>query len=127
VSRSEQQAVVERFMLALGTGELQELMDLMAPDVVLIADGGGIAAAVRVPLHGARRIAGLLARARRAATTFSSTPMWLNAAPASWIDLDGETAAVSLAVEDGRVVRIFVTRNPQKLTRLDRPAVLARS
>src|SRR5580698_416145 len=53
VSRSEQQAVVERFLVALRTGRLQELMDVMAPDVVLIADGGGIVAAARVPIHGA--------------------------------------------------------------------------
>ena len=43
VSRSEQQAVVERFLAALRTGQLQELMEIMAPDVVLIADGGGLA------------------------------------------------------------------------------------
>ena len=41
VSRSEQQAVVERFLTALRTGQLLDLMDVMAPDVVLIADGGG--------------------------------------------------------------------------------------
>jgi RNA polymerase sigma-70 factor (ECF subfamily) len=41
VSRSEQQAVVERFLAALRTGRLQELTEVMAPDMVLIADGGG--------------------------------------------------------------------------------------
>jgi RNA polymerase sigma-70 factor (ECF subfamily) len=126
VSRSEQQEVVERFMLALRTGRLQELMDVMAPDVVFIADSGGVVAAARVPLHGAKRVAGLLARARQALPTFDVTPMWLNGAPATWIDMDGETAAVSLEVQDGRITRIFVTRNPHKLTRVDRPAELAR-
>jgi RNA polymerase sigma-70 factor (ECF subfamily) len=49
VSRSEQQAVVERFLLALRTGQLRELMEIMAPDVVLIADGGGfVAASLRI-------------------------------------------------------------------------------
>jgi RNA polymerase sigma factor (sigma-70 family) len=51
VSRSEQQAVVERFLVALRTGRLQELMEVMAPDVVLIADGGGLAAAALAPVH----------------------------------------------------------------------------
>jgi len=46
VSRSEQQSVTERFLSALRTGRLQELMDLLAPDVVLIADDGGLAPAV---------------------------------------------------------------------------------
>jgi hypothetical protein len=40
VSQAEQQAVVERFLFALRTGHVQELMEVMAPDVVLIADGG---------------------------------------------------------------------------------------
>jgi RNA polymerase sigma-70 factor (ECF subfamily) len=126
VSRSEQQAVVDRFMLALQTGHLQALMDVMAPDVVFIADGGGVTAAAHVPIHGAQRIARLLARARHALPTFNVTPMWLNGAPATWIDMDGETAAVSVDVQDGRITRIFVTRNPQKLTRLDQPAELIR-
>ena len=63
VSRSEQQAVVERFLVALRTGQLQELMEVMAPDVVLIADGGGLAAAAPAPIHGAE-LGGDDARAR---------------------------------------------------------------
>lgn len=55
VGRSEQQAVVERFLAALRTGRLQELLDVMAPDAVLIADGGGgLAAAAPAPIHGGR-------------------------------------------------------------------------
>ena len=52
--------------------------------------------------------------------------MWLNGAPAGRIEVDGELAAVSLVVENGRVTRIYVMRNPRKLTRLDEPAELAR-
>ena len=37
---------MERFLAALRPGQLQELMEVMAPDVVLIADAGGLAAAV---------------------------------------------------------------------------------
>jgi len=57
VSPSEQQAVVDRFLLALRTGQLQELLEVMAPDVVLIADGGGLVAAARAPIHGAELVA----------------------------------------------------------------------
>ncbi|GAB7028994.1 RNA polymerase sigma-70 factor [Streptomyces sp. NPDC021749] len=121
VSRSEQQAVVERFLAALRTGRVQELLDVMAPDVVLIADGGGIAAAAREPIHGAELVATLLARPGRAVSA-----VWLNGAPAGRIEIDGRLAAVSLVVEDGRVTRIHAVANPQKLTRLDEPAELAR-
>ena len=57
--------MVERFLAALRTGQLQELMEVMAPDVVLIADGGGLVAAVLAPIHGAELVAKLLARANR--------------------------------------------------------------
>jgi RNA polymerase sigma-70 factor (TIGR02957 family) len=125
VSRSEQRAVVERFMVALRTGQLQELMEVMAPDVVLIADGGGVVAAARAPIHGAERVAKLIART---ASRFGleTTTVWLNGAPAFWIESGGQLVAISLAVENGRVTRIYAMANPRKLTRLDEPAELAR-
>jgi len=126
VSRSEQRAVVERFLSALRTGQLQELMEIMAPDVVLIADGGGVVAAARVPIRGADRVARLLARANRVVGVFETTSVWLNGAPAGRLEIDGQLAAVSLVVEGGRVTRIYAVANPLKLTRLDKPAELAR-
>ena len=51
-------------------------MDVMAPDVVLIADGGGIAAAARVPIHGAEAVANLLPRAHRVLAAFETTTVW---------------------------------------------------
>jgi RNA polymerase sigma-70 factor (ECF subfamily) len=126
VSRSEQQAVVERFLAALRTGQLQELMAVLAPDVVLIADGGGVVRAALAPIQGADRVATLLARANRVVAAFETTTVWLNGAPAGRLAIDGELSTVSLAVEKGRITRIYVVRNPQKLTRLDEPAELAR-
>ncbi len=126
VSRSEQQAVVARFLAALRTGQLQELMEVMAPDVVLIADGGGLVAAARTPIHGAERVAKLLARAHQVGAAFETTAVWLNGAPAGRIQVDGQLAAVSLVVENGRVTRIYAVANPRKLTRLDEPAELVR-
>ena len=124
VSRSEQQAVTERFLAALRTGRLQELMEIMAPDVVLVADGGGFAAAALAPVHGADLVARVLAHASRRA--FASTTVWLNATPGALIEVGGEPAAVSLVVEDGLVTRVSLVRNPHKLTRLTEPAHLAR-
>ncbi|MFF4506519.1 RNA polymerase sigma-70 factor [Streptomyces sp. NPDC001401] len=126
VSRSEQQAVVERFLAALRTGQLQELLEIMAPDVVMITDGGGVVAAALAPIHGADVVAKLLAGAKRKVAALRTTTVWLNGAPAGRIDFDGEPSTVSLTVENGRVTRIYVVRNPRKLTRLDAPAELAR-
>jgi RNA polymerase sigma-70 factor (ECF subfamily) len=56
------------------------------------------------------------------------TAVWLNGAPAVRIDIGGEVdTAVSLAVENGRITRIYAIRNPHKLARLDGVAVLTRS
>src|SRR5215813_13932161 len=73
VSRSEQQAVVERFLSALQTGHLQDLMELLAPDVVMIADGGGLAAAARAPIYGAEQVANVLSHASRVDATLGTT------------------------------------------------------
>jgi RNA polymerase sigma-70 factor (ECF subfamily) len=124
VSRSEQQAVVERFLAALRTGRLRELMEVMAPSVVLIADGGRLAAAALGPVHGAELVARVLARGSRYA--FASATVWLNGAPAGRLEVDGKPTTVSLVVEDGRVTRIYLVRNPRNLTRLDEPTDLAR-
>ncbi|MCT9084368.1 RNA polymerase sigma-70 factor [Streptomyces fulvoviolaceus] len=126
VSRSEQQIVVERFLAALHTGQLQELLEVMAPDVVLITDGGGVVAAALAPIHGAEAVAKLLARASSAVSESETTPVWLNGAPAARIETDGRVAAVSLMVENGRITRIHAVVNPRKLTRLDEPAELTR-
>jgi RNA polymerase sigma-70 factor (ECF subfamily) len=126
VSPSEQEAVVERFLLALRTGQLQELMELMAPDVVLIADGGGLAAAARAPVLGAERVANFLERGHRVLATVEMTTVWLNGAPAGRLEIEGKPTTVSLAVENGLITRIYVVRNPRKLERLDQTAELAR-
>ncbi|MGI5460260.1 RNA polymerase sigma-70 factor [Streptomyces sp. CA-249302] len=121
VSRAEQQAVVERFLAALRTGRLQELLDVLAPDVVLIADGGGLAGAAPAPVHGAAIVAQLLARPDRVVSA-----VWLNGELAGRIEMDGRPAAVSLVVADGKVTRIHAVANPHKLTRMDEPAELSR-
>jgi RNA polymerase sigma-70 factor (TIGR02957 family) len=126
VNRSEQLAAVERFLAALRNGNFQELLEVVAPDVVLIADGGGIAPAARTPIHGAPRVAHLLARAERMATGIKTTRVWLNGAPAALVEIDGQLAAVSLVVENGRITRIYAVANPQKLTRLKEPSALTR-
>ncbi|TWG92617.1 RNA polymerase sigma-70 factor (ECF subfamily) [Nocardioides sp. J9] len=126
VDRREQQAVVERFMAAVQTGDVQSLLDAMAPDVLLRADGGGIANAIRKPLSGAEPVARLLASFTVLAPDATLDLVWLNGAPAALIRARGELTAVSFAIEDGQVTHIYVVRNPHKLTALDSEAVLSR-
>jgi RNA polymerase sigma-70 factor (ECF subfamily) len=127
VDRAEQQQVVDRFLAALRTGDLQGLLDVLAPDVVLVADGGGEVAAVLRPVVGSDRVATLLSRLKTVAPGAVVGTAWLNGAPAGRIDLAGElNTAVSLVVADGRITRIYAIRNPHKLAWLDEEATLSR-
>ncbi|HVL06996.1 MAG TPA: RNA polymerase sigma-70 factor [Acidimicrobiales bacterium] len=127
VSTAEQQEAVERFLAAVRHGDMQALLDVLAPDVVVVADGGGLAAAAQRPIRGAERVAGFLIAASRTAT-FDVKAVWLNGSPGARVDIGGEIdTAVSLSVENGRITRIFAIRNPHKLARLDGVAPLARS
>jgi RNA polymerase sigma-70 factor (ECF subfamily) len=128
VDRTEQQQVVKQFLAALNTGDVQGLMDVLAPDVVLVSDGGGLVPAARRPIEGAEKlVAFLLAGYARVSGELSATPVWLNGAPGARIDVGGEVAAaVGLTVEDGRIARIYAIHNPNKLARLDAEADLAR-
>ena len=127
VSRTEQRQVVERFLAALTAGDVQGLMDVLAPDVVLVSDGGGLVPAARHPVEGMERVATLLSRFKTVAPDAVVGTVWLNGAPAGRIDLAGEpNTAVSLVVEDGRIARIYAIRNPHKLGRLEEVAELRR-
>ena len=125
VDRAQQEAAVEKFMAAVSTGDVQGLVELLAPDVVLIADGGGLVAAARRPITGVEKVVAFLARVAEV-PDFVGTTAWLNGMPGGRIDVRGGTTAVSLAVEDGRITRIYAIRNPQKLERLEEVAQLRR-
>jgi len=129
VEHAEQTAVVERFLAALTSGDIQGLLDVLAPDVVLVADGGGVVQAARKPLTGADLVAKLLGMFAEIAPDAEVGTLWINGAPAVRIDA-GErlgATAVSLVVEGGRITRIFAVRNPSKLTRLQKAVALSRT
>ena len=128
VSRSEQQQVVERFLAAVTQGDLQGLLDALAPDVVLVADGGGIAQATLNPVLGAKKVANLLRTFPKFGASARIVPVLLNGAPgAKIVDVaDGYDTAISLVVEAGRITRIYAVRNPTKLGGLSVEARLSR-
>jgi RNA polymerase sigma-70 factor (TIGR02957 family) len=127
VTTTEQQEAVDRFLAAVRHGDLQGLLDVLAPDVVVVADGGGVVTAARRPIEGAERVAGLLIRGLRS-VDFEAAAVWLNGSPACRFDAAGGlNAAVSVAVEDGRITRIYIIANPHKLAGLDGVVALTRS
>jgi RNA polymerase sigma-70 factor (TIGR02957 family) len=127
VSVTEQQQAVDRFLDAVRRGDVQGLLEVLAPDVVIVADGGGVATAFKHPIAGAERVARFLVAARRR-QPFEAAPIWLNGAPAVRIDIAGEVdTALSVAVQDGRIARLYAVRNPHKLGGLDEVAALTRA
>ena len=127
VSRAEQQQVVERFLAALTTGDVGGLLDVLAPDVVMVADGGGLVPTVREPVAGADQVARVLAMLAEATPDARISTSLINGAVAARIDpADASPTAVTFVIEDGRIARIHAIRNPRKLERLDRVAELRR-
>ncbi|WP_328347954.1 sigma factor-like helix-turn-helix DNA-binding protein [Micromonospora sp. NBC_00421] len=127
-SRAEQEIVVERFLAAVRGGDLRELLEVLAPDVVVVSDGGGVVTAARRPVEGAERVAALFGGLARLAGDFVARPTWLNGGPAVRFDVGGVLDTVAgLVISDGRITRVYAVRNPQKLSRLDTEAPLSRS
>jgi len=127
VSRSEQQRVVDRFLAAVTAGDVQGLIDVLAPDVVVVADSGGLAPAARRPVVGRERVANALSRFASFAPRVEITTPLVNGAVAARIDPGGEfDTAITFVVEDGRITRLYAMRNPHKLGRLDEVAELGR-
>ncbi|WP_448003196.1 RNA polymerase sigma-70 factor [Agromyces bauzanensis] len=129
VDPTEQEQVLERFLTAVNTGDLQGLMDVLAPDVVSVADGGGkVRGAARRPIVGAAKLAAyLLGGMAKFGVQFVATPAWVNGAHGARVEVDGElVGAISVTVEAGRITRIYSVANPDKLARLDAEAALTR-
>src|SRR5262249_15589185 len=124
---TEQQKAADSFLAAIRHGDLQGLLDVLAPDVVAIADGDGLAPASRRPIQGAERVAHLLIDGFRS-VDFEAKVVWLNGSTGIRIDVDDQfTGAVNFAVENSRITRIYAISNPHKLARIDRMAAITRS
>ncbi|WP_228484713.1 RNA polymerase sigma-70 factor [Microbacterium cremeum] len=129
VARSEHEQVVEQLARAVNTGDLQALMDVLAPDVVSVADGGGrVRGAARRPVIGAEKLAKYLMHGvAKYAGRMTLSPILVNGQPGLRMDVDGEIAGVvTVTVENGKVSRIYSIANPEKLEHVDAVMPLSR-
>lgn len=119
VSTEQTEEVLRRFLAAAGGGDLQPLLELLAPDVVLFSDGGGLRQAALRPIHGADKVL------RWMAGVFSAYPGQLtfdlatvNGQPGLRFFGDGVLDVVaSVRIEGGLVTALYLVRNPDKLSR----------
>ena len=125
VSPALREEVIARFLEATSTGDLQSLLDVLSPDVVLVTDGGGVKQAALRPIHGRDKVL----RFMDAVTPegVAADMVVVNGAPAVRVLIDGELDSVgSLLIEDGLVTGLYWVRNPAKLARLDEVVALVR-
>ena len=125
VTPSLRDEVIARFLNAAVTGDIKSLMDVLAPDVVLVTDGGGFKKAALRPILGREKVLRFLDGV--APESSEADVVMVNGAPALRLFIDGELDSIgAMLVEDGLVTGIYWVRNPAKLARLDEVVALTR-
>ncbi|MFD7434293.1 RNA polymerase sigma-70 factor [Streptomyces sp. NPDC059861] len=128
VSPTETREALDAFRRAVETGDLQSLLDILAPDVVLMGDGGGVKQAILRPVVGADKVARLMIGGlSRVPGPARLRPTEVNGRPALFLQLDGELdTVVAVRIDDGLITGLYAVRNPEKLSRMDRETILRR-
>lgn len=127
VSQAETRDALKAFQWAVDTGDLQRLLDILAPEVVLLGDGGGVVQAVLSPIVGADKVARVLARGLGRMPARSLQPAQVNGCPALVLRLDGEIDTVmALRIDDGLITGLYAVRNPEKLSHMQQETSLRR-
>jgi RNA polymerase sigma-70 factor (TIGR02957 family) len=121
-SREQREQLASRFFAAVEEGDLEGLEELLAHDVVLHADGGGKAPALKRALHGRARAARTLIAGLRAFTRFGITSRReeVNGQPGALLfDREGGLIGVMiLDVAEGQIQGVSSIVNPDKLQHL---------
>ncbi|WP_238598876.1 hypothetical protein [Saccharothrix sp. ALI-22-I] len=128
LAQREHRAALHAFRSAVETGDLQGLLDILAPDVVALSDGGGVKHALLRPIVGADKVARLLAVGwRKRDVERSVEPVQINGGPGLLIRVDGEIDGVpAVRVENGYVTGAYHVRNPEKLSGVEREIAVSR-
>ena len=114
--------IAEAFFTASRRGEMQELRSLLAQDVAIYADGGGKRSAAAKPIIGIEQVMRAhIGLARMFAKGPSQILRYglINGLPGFVTrEADNELQTTGLQVEDGKIVAIYIMRNPDKLRRI---------
>jgi RNA polymerase sigma factor (sigma-70 family) len=122
VERDEGDRIAQAFFAASRSGDVDGLRSILAQDVVLHADGGGKVLAYRNPIIGLDRVLRLLTALNRKGLSQEALfiqPVWIDGLPGyASIERGAIFQTTAFAIEDGRITNIYVTRNPDKLSRV---------
>lgn len=123
ISPAETRGALAAFQQAIETGDLKTLLDMIAPEVVLLTDGGGVVRAALVPVVGADEVAQVLGRIDAA---MSLRPAQVNGYPALVLRRGSDIDTVmAVHVDDGLITGLYAVRNPE-LSRIDRETAVSR-
>lgn len=119
----EQQAsLAQEFVQAIGRGDVNRVLKLLAPEVAMVADGGGKVAAAQRPITGAPEVTRFfLNLARMTPPGTSGAFTWVNGALAIAV-FEGDVATILFVpvVEESRITTVYAIRNPEKLAFMPR-------
>jgi RNA polymerase sigma-70 factor (ECF subfamily) len=116
-SLEKEKMLTERFVEACMSGDMEGLLELLSEDVTLWSDGGGKVAAAPYPIHGPEKVARFLVGVLRTVPPgFFAHPARVNGGPGAigYVD-DHPTGVVALDVAEGRIRRVRIVVNPDKL------------
>jgi len=117
-STAQLEKVLLAFTAAAASGDKDEVLRLLAPNVLALTDGGGLVSAARIPLEGAARVAQVFTHvARRAAGQGGLELLVVNGQPAL-VRLVGDDNDMIFTVrlnQRGQICWLYTLRNPQKL------------
>ncbi|GIJ48654.1 RNA polymerase sigma factor SigJ [Virgisporangium aliadipatigenens] len=122
-TRAEQERVLHAFLKAAQGGDVQRLMDLLAPDVVAIGDGGGVVPAGGKPVTGALQVARFMCGIFRqiAKRDAVAEVVLVNGSLGLSVRVEDQLVVMALGIEDGRVTAVLDQVNPAKLTAVPEP------
>lgn len=120
MSPGEARMALESFRRALDSGDLQDLTTLLAPNVVLVSDGGGIKQAALRPIIGAERVIRMFCLGLpEIKGTLTGEHIVVNGNPVLVMRLNGMIDGVlAIRIENARITALYYIRNPKKLTRI---------
>jgi RNA polymerase sigma factor (sigma-70 family) len=120
--RSRQRKVVDAFFAASHAGNFEALLGLLAPDVVLRADGGALRPGASAFVQGAAAVAGRAWTYRKLSPYVR--PVLVNGVAGVLVARDGEPFAImAFTVRDDRIVAIDALSDPERLRALELPAL----
>ena len=113
--------VVARFTESCRTADIESLLDVLAPDVVLISDGGGVATAPTRPIHGDDKVARFLIGVTALIPTGTEVRIETFNGQLGLVARLGDQAitAIAFTVADTMVQTLHLIANPAKLVALD--------